>query len=529
MENMKSKIGFTDEAATEDLFGITNYIDGLVQFIENCETPMTISIQGSWGTGKTTVMNIVREALQRDGMVRDIWFNTWQFSQFQFDQSLAISFLECLCDELELSEEKKKEFSKLMIGLRKAGQISKEALLSFADGQIGERFANNLERVFDAAGGKKDYESPMDALKSLREKFGKYIAESLSVQAKEKVVVFVDDLDRLEPRKAVELLEVMKLFFDSTGCVFVLAIDYDVVIRGVKDKYGFDEKDEEKGRCFFDKIIQLPFKLPVTNYQITKYVEQCLGRIGISLGEEEVTLYTDLIEKSIGSNPRSMKRLFNAFLLMQYTVSKELWRKHEERNLLFGMLCIQYSDDDLYNTLVSNLEDPSMLDGLRSFDVDKEEVSLLVSSLNEDTVEKWKDFMQIFWELIQNGLSSDADMMSRLRKVAAVTSITVQSDPKMNKNNETPGLTYDVEGEKTLNKTDLNYRIITLGKEFHIGYDKPVTVEYEGRRYQGKMHKTGKGRIDRMSDFYNENHMEIGENLHVKYDSANARIILKKM
>ena len=48
----------------------------------------------------------------------------------------------------------------------------------------------------------------------------------------------MDDLDRLEHRKAVELLEVLKLFFDVEGCVFILAIDYDVVVKGVTAKYG---------------------------------------------------------------------------------------------------------------------------------------------------------------------------------------------------------------------------------------------------------------------------------------------------
>lgn len=47
-----SSYGFTDEAATEDLFGIDNYIAGLAKYIEKCKTPMTISIQGTWGTGK---------------------------------------------------------------------------------------------------------------------------------------------------------------------------------------------------------------------------------------------------------------------------------------------------------------------------------------------------------------------------------------------------------------------------------------------------------------------------------------------
>ncbi|MDD4544159.1 MAG: P-loop NTPase fold protein, partial [Clostridia bacterium] len=53
-----SKMGYTDkpvEKLTEDSFGIKTYINGLCQFIVSCDTPMTISIQGDWGSGKTSM------------------------------------------------------------------------------------------------------------------------------------------------------------------------------------------------------------------------------------------------------------------------------------------------------------------------------------------------------------------------------------------------------------------------------------------------------------------------------------------
>ena len=64
--NGVSEIGFTDEAASEDKFGIINYIGGLANFISVCSTPLTISIQGSWGTGKTSIMNLVKQQLPDD-------------------------------------------------------------------------------------------------------------------------------------------------------------------------------------------------------------------------------------------------------------------------------------------------------------------------------------------------------------------------------------------------------------------------------------------------------------------------------
>ena len=48
--------------------------------------------QGSWGTGKTSIMNLVKQQLPND--VFPVWFNTWQFSQFNMSEELPVSLLE---------------------------------------------------------------------------------------------------------------------------------------------------------------------------------------------------------------------------------------------------------------------------------------------------------------------------------------------------------------------------------------------------------------------------------------------------
>ena len=100
--NSVSEIGFTDEAASEDKFGITDYIGGLARFISLCSTPLTISIQGSWGTGKTSIMNLVKQQLPED--VFPVWFNTWQFSQFNMSEELPVSLLTSLLSAFELKD-----------------------------------------------------------------------------------------------------------------------------------------------------------------------------------------------------------------------------------------------------------------------------------------------------------------------------------------------------------------------------------------------------------------------------------------
>ena len=80
--------GLTDKPAIKDNFQIESYINGLCDFITTCTAPMTISIQGDWGTGKTSIMQMTRDRLGSN--IHKVWFNTWQFSQFNMGEQLPI-------------------------------------------------------------------------------------------------------------------------------------------------------------------------------------------------------------------------------------------------------------------------------------------------------------------------------------------------------------------------------------------------------------------------------------------------------
>lgn len=83
----------------------------------------------------------------------------------------------------------------------------------------------------------------------LKEGIEKSVKDKIGKDDNKRLVLFIDDLDRLLPEKAVELLEVFKLFMDVPGCVYVLACDYQVVSQGLKKKFGVGS-DELKGKSF---------------------------------------------------------------------------------------------------------------------------------------------------------------------------------------------------------------------------------------------------------------------------------------
>lgn len=398
-------VGDTDEAATEDKFGIETYYKGAAEFIENCNTPMTLSVQGSWGTGKTSIMQLIQKELRKQNeqqeldkphSIKTIWFNTWQFSQFDMGNQLAVSLFENLIHDLDLDDNDeaktnlKLTLEKLKVLGKASAGIGLDVLKNFypsianvakSVGAHGAEAAKDLK-----GGGDEPFDDQSKLIRDLRERFEKCITNVIEGKGKNKqpydrVVIFIDDLDRLAPRKAVELLEVLKLFMNCKGCVFVLAIDYDVVVRGVAEKYENNLADDntstaEKGRSFFDKIIQVPFKVPVARYDIDNYVknhlEQIYGSLGTAAGnvgpqeqgaggitDQEVEDYVGLIKESVGTNPRSMNRLFNSFQLLKiiagakYDSDGGQEQPKIDDKLLFAILCLQNCNEHIYTYLVS--------------------------------------------------------------------------------------------------------------------------------------------------------------------------------
>lgn len=373
----KQPIGQPDEPAVKDEFGIDSYIDGLAEFIEECNTPLTLSIQGAWGTGKTSIMNLVREKLKKDNdekseRVIPIWFNTWQFSQFNMSDQLPVSLINSLITKLDIKDNNVNELTaKVLKGLRIGYLIGKAAVvggLDLAGKSNASDMAKNSFSAMEATANALSYNDISRSIESLKKTFADCIITKLREKnidtEKGRVVVFIDDLDRLNPGKAVELLEVLKLFLDCKNCVFVLAIDYDVVCRGVEIKYGSLADDKtasaEKGKSFFDKIIQVPFKMPIARYKIEKYVTNCFDQIGIKFtNTKELDTYIELIQYSVGTNPRSMKRLFNAFQLLLKIVPKGKIVKPEDKQLLFAVLCLQHCSESIYSFIIRNLDDMS--------------------------------------------------------------------------------------------------------------------------------------------------------------------------
>lgn len=364
----------SDMPAIVDKLGTEEQQKGLVEFMRHCSTPMTIAVQGDWGTGKTSMMRLLEKKLN-DENGSTLWFPTWQFAVLGEQDRLLMDLLILLCCKLEekctqMKEEDKKLFHKVFRFIKRVGRASAIGGLYLA-AETGKTLTgidctNVLDKSIDTLEeqdeeeNKSDninetnitYESYVMQVSELHDDLTELIKAYLKLNQTERLYIFIDDLDRLEPVRAVELLEGIKNFLDIPRCVFMLAIDTKVVMEGLKAKYG-ENMDEDKLVHFFDKIIQIPYKLPVHNYKLEAYMEDVLE----GYDKENADKYVEFLESADIRNPRTIKRCVNFCLLHHYMDGENAFSVKDKDVKLhrFAVKMLELEREDLYWLLLGKV------------------------------------------------------------------------------------------------------------------------------------------------------------------------------
>ena len=359
-----TNLGEDDEARKADTLNLLPYAEALRDYIHECETPMSIGIQGDWGIGRTSLMNMLRgtEGSRQSGLLetnlcKTISLDSWPYSQFDQENNMAVAGLYALTNELGkvLEQDAETDSAELKVRLEAANhklvmvmeQLRKLTQNSAEDGQGGSLY-------IDISGQMLRFKVEFEKLVSLWTRDGDI----------RRVVVFVDDLDRIRPVLALELLEAIKNFIDVPGCVFVIALDYEVVQRGMAEKLGHDLQ-KTSGKSFFDKMIQLPFVVPTTSYKLDEYIIDLLNRAGLpcvdnnNLDPESRQFFLDITQFTVGRNPRGIKRI------VSYTNLLERIHRHNsgrdttngECKILFALVSMQIAWPELFQYFI---RDPSV-------------------------------------------------------------------------------------------------------------------------------------------------------------------------
>jgi hypothetical protein len=290
--------------------GFSNHLAELL-LLKHDDDCLTVSLEGEWGYGKTSVINLVKGALnEKEKAPIVIEYNPWLAGK---PESLIQDFLLQFSSQLSINDSSD-------IALKAAKElIAYSSLFSVAKLVPGaEPWASIVEKVFSKFGNATKKIAELKKLDLLGKK--KKVVEAIT-KIKTPIVVIIDDIDRLTPSETFQVLRLVKAVADFSGTSFLLAFDANY-LASVLNKNDIDNSSE-----YINKIIQLRVPLPVisdrsmnelANIEFENLSKKNLTELFESDEERLSWIYHNYFKHLI-SNPRELKRCFNhlRFVLAQ--------------------------------------------------------------------------------------------------------------------------------------------------------------------------------------------------------------------
>jgi len=323
--------------------------------VKNSTPHFTIGIYGEWGTGKTTLMKAIEkklvgnEELQKEQKILPIWFNAWKYEHE--DNPASIFLLRTIAYAME-NHEKFYPVSQLIFkGITLFGKnlvqdlsmriISKQGEI---DPSLDEKM-KNVHRLYKDSVYFDGLERIKNEMKRIRE---------ADPDKEYRVVIFIDDLDRCSPSKALEVLESIKLFLDIEGFVFIMGLSYKTVTTLISYAY---QSSGVQGEDFIKKIIQIPIKIPTWSHEdIIVLIET---KIVPNLNEEYTNFLRQnsaMIGKVVEYNPRQLKRFLNNVIIAFETFANKRDSPQITFNEIFLVKILRSEWPDFYKEFVHNIE-----------------------------------------------------------------------------------------------------------------------------------------------------------------------------
>ena len=271
---MKAQFIQTDSPVTkkqDDDFQRYSFASRIANVVANHPTTnsLVVGLYGKWGEGKSSVLGFVNTELSTKENVVTVNFNPWLFTE---EKQLLLYFFQTLATSLEESLKGKDERVGELIR-KYAGGIGMFTSLAGLP---------NAKGLFESL-GKALSDKPIEHHK---EKINEIIESS-----NKKIIVFIDDIDRLAIKEVQAIFRLVKLTADFKNTIYVLAFDDELVSASLDPLYS------KGGQDFLEKIIQLPLRLPkaqpaaLRKYTIDK-LDQVLKHLKVDLTVQEVDRFT---------------------------------------------------------------------------------------------------------------------------------------------------------------------------------------------------------------------------------------------
>ena len=258
---------------------------------------LCIGIYGRWGEGKSTVLQFIERHLSEHTDIRIIHFNPWRF---RTEEDLFMGFFGALAGGIGGSIKTKRERA------AKAVAPYTKLLSPVSVGAFGVH-------VSAAQLAKGLAEAATADMETLKGRLDKLIKES-----KKKLVIFVDDIDRMDRAQVHAVFKLIKACGDFLYTTYVLAFDDKAIAAALGTQYG--EGDVRAGHDFLEKIVQVPLHVPAASeaslrqFCLTE-LDRALAAAHVELSEDDAQAFVNGFDRGFGralTTPRMAKRYGNA-------------------------------------------------------------------------------------------------------------------------------------------------------------------------------------------------------------------------
>ncbi|KYN85199.1 hypothetical protein ATY35_03965 [Vibrio cidicii] len=275
---------------------------------EDC---MTVSLEGEWGYGKTSVINLVKKSLgNQENSPVIVEYNPWLAGKAG---ALVQDFLVQFSSQLNIPDRPKE-------GLKAAKELLAYSELFNAMKFIPgvEPWASTVQGVFKVVGGATKKISKLKELDLIgRKNKINDLLKKLGVS----IVVIIDDIDRLTPDEAFQVVRLVKAVADFPGTSFLLSFDPTYLASSL-EKHGIENSNQ-----YLDKVVQLRISLPlIAHNDLQKLADIELQNLSdksltdsFERDQERLSYLYHRYVKYLIRSPRELKRTFNhlRFVLSQ--------------------------------------------------------------------------------------------------------------------------------------------------------------------------------------------------------------------
>lgn len=268
MQIRHTKLEITqDDPFKNDALGRRAIEPPLTQFVTQASGSFVLALDASWGSGKTTFLEMWQVKLKQAGHIC-MYLNAWQ-NDFVPDPLIAIvgELKKAIEDYASQSGEASIIISEQMKKNQKIFDLLLKHIVPLSV-KIATHGLINIEPVIEkliadtASSGAealiKNYEKGKSEIEEFRKALADLASQVASLNPLAKVIIIIDELDRCRPTYAIELLERIKHLFDASGVVFILGIDRSQLNHSIRSLYG----SEFDATGYLRRFIDLDYRLP---------------------------------------------------------------------------------------------------------------------------------------------------------------------------------------------------------------------------------------------------------------------------